>query len=132
MNSKEQIFDILKYNTPTPGMVRGWIDSHLESINHKHNDWIDIASDGSLNGIKVKNTKYFDIYVYYHVDNDCTIMTIKFHEKSYVNKIKQDFILQGLDTYVIYCDGMPEDEFTLEFQHVYDEFNKYCDRVEYI
>ena len=132
MNSKEQIFDILKYNAPTPSMVRDWIDSHLTSINHNHNDWVEIVNDGSLSSIYVKHTKYFDIYVYYHSNDDCTLMTIKFKQTSYIDKIRTDFILNGLDTYVIYCDNMPCDEFILEFQHIYDEFNKHCKRAEYI
>lgn len=136
MNSKENIFDILKYNDPRPNVVRHWIDSCLdkpEIVNGPHiSDWVAIQTDGSLGSIYVKNTFFFEIFVYYSKSDDCTLLCIKLKDPSYSHRIMQDYILQGLDTYVIYCDGMEMDEFCLEFDHVFNEFNKYCRRTEYM
>lgn len=132
MNSKEQMWHILKCNDPTPHTVRDWIDDCFVNRTDKLSDWIDVESDQTLFSIKYKNCKFFKIYVYYETNIGTTMCVIKFKEDSYSQKIKQSYVLDGIDNYVIYCEDMDKLTFLDEFEHIYDEFNKYCKRVEYM
>lgn len=132
MNSKEQVWNILRYNNPTPQTVRQLIDDILEKEQTYVTDWTDITTDGSLGSIKVKSTHFFHIFVYYDMNQDQTLVTIKFKETSYADKVKHDFILTGVDIYTIYTEDLDNDEFQLEFGHVFNEFTKYCKRAEYM
>ena len=132
MNSKEQIFDILKYNDPRPKTVRGWISDYLSATQKGYyiSKWKTVPNDGTLGSIKVKTTHFFNIFVYYSFNDDCTLTCIKFKELSYAQKASQQYILQGLDTYVIYCDDMTDDEFFNEFHHVYNTSKILCKHGE--
>ena len=132
VNSKEQIWDILRYNEPTPILIRELIDDILNDEQSYITDWQDIITDGSLGSIKCKSTHYFHIFVYYDMNCDQTLVTIKFKETSYIDKIKQDYLLSGVDIYTIYTQDMDIEEFKLEFEYLFNEFTRYCQRAEYI
>lgn len=132
MNSKEQVWNILRYNEPTPQTIRQLIDDILSNEQTYVTDWQDIITDGSLGSIKCKSTHFFHIFVYYDMNADQTLVTIKFKETSYADKVKHDFILNGVDIYTIYTEDLDNDEFKLEFGHVFNEFTKYCKRAEYM
>lgn len=135
MNSKEQVVDILKCNHPTPHMVRSWIDEFLNEFHNDgafHTDWETIKTDNSLYSVRVKQNHFFQIYVFYNMDQECTLVVIKFKEESYAQKIGQHHVLNGVDNYVIYCDNMDKSEFLGEFEHIYVEFYRFCLRTEYM
>lgn len=132
MNSKEQIWNILRYNEPAPTVIRQLIDDILKDEQTYITDWQDIITDGSLGSIKVKSTYFFHIFVYYDMNADQTLVTIKFKETGYADKIKQDYLLSGVDIYTIYTEDLSIDEFKLEFSHIFEEFTKYCKRAEYM
>ena len=135
MKSKEHIFEILKCNLPTPLTVCEYIDYYFdnEDLHDTQNrEWKSMPNGDKIFGIKFMKLKYFTIYVYYKTEIECTLCVIKFSEPSYLIKIKKSHVLDGLDNYVIYCDGMNMEEFLDEFGHVYDEFMVSCDRTEYM
>lgn len=132
MNSAEQMWNILKYNAPVPSVVREWITDIIENDNAYQSEWQDIPTDGSLGSIKMLNTHFFHIFVYYDNNLGQTLVTIKFKEPQYAHRAQQDFIMDGIDIYTIYTEDMDDVEFNLEFGHVYIEFTKYCKRAEYM
>lgn len=132
MNTAEQMWNILKYNDPVPSVVREWITDIIDNDNAYHGEWQDIKTDGSLGSIKVLNTHFFHIFVYYDNNLGQTLVTVKFKESHYASRAQEDFIMDGVDIYTIYTEDMDEVEFNLEFGHVYREFTKYCKRAEYM
>jgi hypothetical protein len=134
MNSKEKMWHTLKCNDPTPHTVRGWIDDYLETEYKGHyvSDWTEIPTDKSLYSIKVCDNHFFEIFVYYKTDIECTLCVIKFKEEQYAHRAKQFHIMDDIDTYVIYCEDMDRQTFMDEFGHVYDEFYNLCLRTEYM
>lgn len=132
MNSAEQMWNILKYNDPVPSRVREWVTDIIENDNAYYSEWSDIITDGSLGSIKVLNTHFFHIFVYYDNNLGQTLVTIKFKEPQYAHKAQEDFIMDGVDIYTLYTEDMDDIEFNLEFGHVYREFTKYCRRSEYM
>lgn len=132
MNSAEQMWNILKYNDPTPVVVRELITDIINNRNVYHGDWEDIKTDGSLGSIKSLNTHFFHIFVYYDNNLGQTLVTVKFKEPQYADRAQEDFIMDGVDIYTIYTEDMGIDELKLEFGYVFDEFTKYCKRAEYM
>jgi hypothetical protein len=135
MNSKEHTFEMLKCNLPTPLTVCEYIDYYFDNEDlhgTKNREWQSMPGTDIIFGIKLMALKYFTIYVYYKTDIECTLCVIKFNESSYLTKIKENHMLDGLDNYVIYCDDMNMEQFLDEFGHVYDEFMVSCDRPEYM
>jgi hypothetical protein len=133
-NSKEEIWHTLKCNDPTPWTVRNWISECLENKDSgkQFTDWTDVSSDGTLFSVKFLSNHFFQIYVYYRMDIECTLTVIKFKDHNYAQKIKQFHLFEDMDTYVLYCEDMDKDMFLDEFEHMYDEFYKFCLRAEYM
>lgn len=133
MKSNELVFNILKYDHPTPAWIREKIDEVLEKTTlHNDFDWEDMPSDNSLGDIKVQDTHFFTLFVYYDRSFDGTVVNIKIKDLSYAKELSKFYTLTGKDFYTIYCDGMDETEFVDEFTDVINNFYRFCLHQEYI
>ena len=132
-DNKQDVYEILRCGDYYPSRYKRLIDYYFENeVLDKvfHSDWIEFNDDNII-ACSYKHMHFFNIYVFYDTDIEVTTVKIKFLEQSYADELKRFHIMDGVDYYNIYCDGMGNEEFLGEFGHVFDEFYSMCSGIEY-
>ncbi len=111
-DNKQHVYEILRCGDYYPSKFKKLIDYYFEhEILDKvyHSDWKE-CNDDNVIACSIKNTHFFNIYVFYDTDIESTTVKVQFKDQGHADYLKRFHIMDGIDYYNIYCDGMNSEQ----------------------